>query len=124
MSETKKRENKYNVALKVWNEERQKKGFEWLSPKKGTDEYKEVQELKSSLKKDEKKVKEQKVKKVKEVQLIKNKDKPSATINKLLKINEKITENLIQEKDNKKILLLVEKLKENTNMLTKVRENL
>lgn len=121
MSEPVKRQNKYNVALKVWNEERKKKGFEWLSPKKGTDEYKEVQDLKSSLKKDEKKVKE---KKVKEVQLVKSKDKPSATINKLLKINKKITENLIQEKDNKKILLLVEKLKENTLMLTKVRENL
>jgi len=50
----KKRVNSYNLALKEWNENRKKQGHKWSSPKKSTEEYKQVQAIKKRIE-DEKK---------------------------------------------------------------------
>lgn len=50
-----KRINTYNIALKQFNENREKKlgdSYKWLSPKKGTDEYKEVRSMQLKIKED------------------------------------------------------------------------
>ena len=132
MSEEKKmkRVNSYNIALRDWNVERKKQGFKWTSPKKGTKEYDEVQELKKQIEsKTSKPVQE--VKKVvsfndekvrSDPSNVKKRDSYDAGIKKLMKTNTILTERIVAEKDTKKVFELVEKLKENTHMLTKMRQ--
>jgi hypothetical protein len=124
-----KRVNSYNLALRDWNAERKKQGHKWTSPKKGTKEYDEVQELKKQIEsKNSKPVQE--VKKVvsfnedkvkSDPSNVKKRDSYDSVIKKLLKTNTILTERIVAEKDPKKVFELVEKLKENTEMLSKAR---
>ena len=125
-----KRVNSYNLAIKEWNEDRKSKGFKWSSPKKGTTEYEEVQAIKKRIE-DEK---EKPVKEVKNVvsfkvedmkadsKNVKKRDDYSNVVKKLMKTNTILTERIVEETDTKKVLELVSKLKENTQMLTKARQ--
>ncbi len=132
MSETKKdkpkRVNSYNLALKQWNEERKKRNLKWMSPKKGTALYQEVQALKKQIEEAKKAPKEKKVVKFNDEKVkndkknVKKRDSHDASIKKLLKTNAVLTERLVAETDTKKVLELVEKLKMNTQMLVNVRE--
>ena len=132
MSEEKKmkRVNSYNIALRDWNAERKKQGHKWTSPKKGTPEYDEVQELKKQIESKTSKA-VQEVKKVvsfndekvrSDPSNVKKRDSYDAGIKKLMKTNTILTERIVAEKDPKKVFQLVEKLKENTHMLTKMRQ--
>jgi len=134
MSERKtKRVNSYNIALKEWNAERKKKGLKWLSPKKDTSEYIQVQKIKQRIELEKKKPVDNVVRfrtgkeEKKEVSKpIKNNTKKvdsyNATIKKLMSINKTLTEKIIKETDAKKVLDLVNKLKMNTQMLKNVRD--
>ena len=132
MSETKKdkpkRVNSYNLALKQWNEERKKRNLKWMSPKKGTALYQEVQALKKQIEEAKKAPKEKKVVKFNDEKVkndkknVKKRDSHDASIKKLLKTNAVLTERLVAETDTKKVLELVEKLKMNTQMLCNVRQ--
>jgi len=123
-----KRINAYNIALRDWNAERKKKGFRWMSPKKDTEEYEEVQKLKREIeqKKEVKEVKNVvsfKIEDMKaDVSNVRKRDGHDATIKKLLKINSVLSEQLVKETNTSKVLEIVEKLRENTLMLTKARQ--
>jgi len=125
-----KRVNSYNLAIKEWNEERKSKGFKWSSPKKGTAEYEEVQAIKKRIEDEKKPVKEE-VKNVVSFKIedmradsknVKKRDDYSSVVKKLMKTNAILTERIVEETDAKKVLELVAKLKENTQMLTKARQ--
>ena len=129
MSETKKdkpkRINSYNIALREWNAERKKRNLKWLSPKKGTPEYEEVQALKKKIEESKKapkvvKFNDEKVKNDKKN--VKPRDSYDSAIKKLMKTNKVLTDKIIAETNTKKVLELVEKLKMNTQMLVNVRE--
>jgi hypothetical protein len=123
MSETKtKRVNSYNIALKEWNAERKKKGLKWLSPKKDTTEYIQVQKIKQRIELEKKKPvdnvvrfrtgKEDKKEVSKPIKKnTKKADDYNATIKKLMSINKTLTEKIIKETDAKKVLDIVDKLK-------------
>lgn len=125
-----KRVNSYNLAIKEWNEERKSKGFKWSSPKKGTAEYEEVQAIKKRIEDEKKPVKEEvknvvsfKVEDMKaDSKNVKKRDDYSNVVKKLMKTNTILTERIVEETDTKKVLELVSKLKENTQMLTKARQ--
>jgi len=129
MSETKKdkpkRINSYNIALREWNAERKKRNLKWLSPKKGTPEYEEVQALKKKIEESKKapkviKFNDEKVKNDKKN--VKPRDSHDSAIKKLMKTNKVLTDKIVAETDTKKVLELVERLKMNTQMLVNVRE--
>ena len=132
MSETKKdkpkRINSYNIALREWNAERKKRNLKWMSPKKSTPEYQEVQALKKKIEEEKKKPKEKKVVKFNDEKVNNNKknvkprDSHDSAIKKLMKTNAILTDKIVEEKDTKKVLELVERLKMNTQMLVNVRE--
>jgi hypothetical protein len=122
-----KRINSYNLALKQWNEERKKQGNKWTSPKKGTEGYNQIQAIKKKI---EEKKKEKKVEKIvrfnddkvkNDKKKVKKRDSHDAIIKKLMKTNSVLTEKIVAEKDSKKVLDLVDKLKMNTQMLVNVR---
>ena len=123
-----KRINAYNIALRDWNTERKKRGLKWSSPKKDTEEYEEVQKLKREIeeKKSVKEVKNVVSFKVEDMRPdasnVRKRDGHDATIKKLLKINSVLSEQLVKETDTKKVLEIVDKIKENTLMLTKARK--
>ena len=125
-----KRVNSYNLAIKEWNEERKSKGFKWSSPRKNTKEYEEVQAIKKRIEDEKKPVKEEvknvvsfKVEDMKaDSKNVKKRDDYSNVVKKLMKTNTILTERIVEETDAKKVLELVAKLKENTQMLTKARQ--
>ena len=123
-----KRINSYNLALKQWNEERKKQGHKWTSPKKGTEGYNQIQAIKKKI---EEKKKEKTLEKIvrfndnkvkNDKKKVKKRDSHDAIIKKLMKTNSVLTEKIVAEKDSKKVLDLVDKLKMNTQMLVNVRE--
>ena len=123
-----KRINSYNIALREWNAERKKRNLKWLSPKKGTPEYQEVQALKKQIEEQSKKPKEKKVVKFNDEKVkndkknVKPRDSHDSAIKKLMKTNAILTDKIVAETDTKKVLELVERLKMNTQMLVNVRE--
>jgi hypothetical protein len=127
----KKRVNSYNLALKEWNENRKKQGHKWSSPKKNTEEYKQVQVIKKRIEEEKKPKPIKKVvhfkdgteeKKEKTNNNAKKKDNYNATLKKLMKLNSVLTEKIVKETNHKQLLDLVEKLKMNTQMIKNVRE--
>ena len=123
-----KRINSYNIALREWNAERKKRNFKWMSPKKGTELYLEVQALKKKIEDAKKAPKEKKVVKFTDEKVKNNKknvkprDSHDSAIKKLMKTNKVLTDKIVAETNTKKVLELVEKLKMNTQMLVNVRE--
>ena len=122
-----KRINSYNIALRDWNAERKKQGHKWSSPKKGTPEYDEIQNLKKQIEENKNKP----IKKIvsfndesvkTEASNVRKRDSYDATIKKLMKSNNLLTERIVKETDPKQVFKLVEKLNENTQMLTKARQ--
>ena len=127
----KKRVNSYNLALKEWNENRKKQGHKWSSPKKNTEEYKQVQAIKKRIEDEKKNKTVKKVvhfkngteeKKEKPKNNAKKKDNYNATLKKLMKLNSVLTDKLVKETNQKQLLDLVDKLRMNTQMIKNVRE--